>query len=114
MSVGPPPPDIVSQAAAALSAALDRNDFATAAQLISPDCVYEVRGEIMIGADLIIASYAASNQFAVTHFDEVRYESEVGVPEGDTVAVLYTDYLLKAGNGWHREIEGLLFHQQRL
>jgi hypothetical protein len=102
MNAAPPPPEIVTQAAAMLSAALDRNDFATAARLITPDCRYEVRGDTLIGAPAIITSYAESNEWAIAHLDEVRYESEVGTPEGDTVAVRYTDYLMKAGGGWHR------------
>src|SRR5580765_845858 len=102
MSAAPPPAKNVAQVASTLAAALDRNDFATAASLISPECRYEVRGETLIGADSIVASYAESNQWATTHLDEVRYESEVGEPAGDTVAVGYTDYLMKAGGGWHR------------
>ena len=102
MSAAPPSPTIVAQTAATLAAALDRNDFATAARLISAECRYEVRGETLIGAAAIIGSYAENNLWATQNLDEVRYESEVGEPAGDTVAVHYTDYLMKAGGGWHR------------
>ena len=102
MSAEPLSPDRVVEAATALSLALDRNDFATTARLIASDCVYEVRGDRIDGSDAIVASYAENNQWAVQHLDEVRYESVVEAPEGDTVPVLYTDYLMRAGGGWHR------------
>ena len=94
--------ELVARAATALARALDRNDFAGAAECIAADCVYEVRGEAIEGAAAILASYADSARFATRHFDEVRYESEAGEPDGATVAVLYTDYLMKAGGRWHR------------
>ncbi|HTO90039.1 MAG TPA: hypothetical protein VMJ70_02810 [Candidatus Sulfotelmatobacter sp.] len=102
MNVGETPAGRVTEAATALSRALDRNDYATASGLIAPGCVYEVRGERVEGSAAIIASYAGSNQWAIEHLDEVRYESVVEAPHGDTAPVLYTDYLMKAGAGWHR------------
>lgn len=90
------------ETATALAQALDRNDFTSAARWIAPDCVYEVRGERVLGAAAILASYAESAKWAQRQFDEVRYESDVGLPDGDTVPVLYTDNLQKAGGRWHR------------
>ena len=97
-----PAPELVLHVANSLARALDRNDFMTAAGWIAPDCLYEVRGETVVGATAILASYADSANWAMRKFDEVRYESEVGAPDQATVAVLYTDYLQKAGGRWHR------------
>ena len=97
-----PAVETILEVANGLARALDRNDFMTARQWLAVDCLYEVRGETVAGVDAILASYADSAEWATRQFDEVRYESEVGTPAGATVAVLYTDYLLKAGGRWHR------------
>ena len=95
-------PELTARVATDLARALDRNDFTAAAAWIAADCVYEVRGDLIVGADAILASYAETANWAVQAFDEVRYESEAGAPEGDTVPVLYTDYLMKVPGKWHR------------
>jgi hypothetical protein len=94
--------DRVTQVATALSQALDRNDFIGAAMLIATDCVYEVRGDAIIGSAAILASYADTATWVEQVFDEVRYESVVEALRGDTVSVLYTDYLMKVPGKWHR------------
>ena len=85
-----------------LAAALDADDFAAARRLLADDCVYEGASETRHDSQAITASYAEASAWARRTFDEVRYESEVGIAEGDTVPVLFTDYLLKAGARWHR------------
>jgi len=94
--------DPVTHVATSLAKALDRNDFLGAAEWIAADCLYEVRGDVIVGAESILASYAETAHWAEQVFDEVRYESEVGAPAGDTAAVLYTDYLMKVPGKWHR------------
>jgi hypothetical protein len=85
-----------------LAAALDADDFAAAGRWLAEDCVYEGASETFRGAEAILASYASASAWAHRTFDEVRYESQVGAPDGDTVSVTFTDYLLKAGGRWHR------------
>ncbi len=97
-----PTPEEVTRVATALARALDRNDFIGAAEWIATDCVYEVRDEIIVGSAQILASYADTATWAERQFDEIRYESEVGEPAGDTAPVLYTDYLMKVPGKWHR------------
>lgn len=97
-----PSADTVLRTATALSQALDRNDFIAAAMWIATDCVYEVRGEEIVGSAAILASYADTATWVEKVFDEVRYESAVEEPRGDTVGVLYTDYLMKVPGQWHR------------
>jgi len=97
-----PTADLVTSTATALARALDRNDFVTAARWIATDCIYEVREETLVGSVPILASYADTATWVERAFDEVRYESEVGEPEGDTVAVTYTDYIMKVPGQWHR------------
>ena len=95
-------PAEVTRVATSLARALDRNDFIEAAMWIATDCVYEVRGDVIVGSAAILASYADTATWAEKAFDEVRYESVVEEPNGETVAVLYTDYLLKVPGQWHR------------
>ena len=97
-----PDPELVLRVATAVARSLDRNDFIGAADWIASHCIYEVRGEPIVGSAPILASYADSATWAQQQFDEVRYESDVGRPEGDTVPVLYTDYLMKVPGQWHR------------
>ena len=97
-----PDRETVTRAATALSQALDRNDFVGAAMWIATDCVYDVRGDEIVGSAAILASYADTATWVEKVFDEVRYESAVEEPAGDTVGVLYTDYLMKVPGQWHR------------
>jgi len=85
-----------------LAAALDADDFAAARALLHDECVYVGPTGILRGAEAIVGSYAEASAWAHRTFDEVRYESEAGPAEGGTVPVTFTDYLLKAGGGWHR------------
>ena len=99
----PPDPETVIRVATALSQALDRNDFVEAAMWIATDCVYDVRGDAIVGSAAILASYADTATWVEKVFDEVRHESVVEEPvEGDTARVLYTDYLMKVPGQWHR------------
>lgn len=97
-----PTPELVTRVATALARALERNDFIGAAEWIATDCLYEVRGEAIAGSAEILASYAHTATWAQQQFDEIRNESEVGAPVGDTAPVLYTDYLMKVPGRWHR------------
>ncbi|MEO5617746.1 MAG: hypothetical protein ABIS67_08240 [Candidatus Eisenbacteria bacterium] len=97
-----PTPELVTRVATGLAQALDRNDYIGAAEWIASDCVYQVRDEAIIGSAEILASYADTAEWARQQFDEIRNESEVGSPEGDTAPVLYTDYLMKVPGQWHR------------
>lgn len=97
-----PSPETVTRVATALAQALDRNDFVGAAEWIASHCIYEVRGETIVGSAAILASYAGTSTWVTQMFDEVRYESAVEPPSGDTAAVLYTDYLMKVPGKWHR------------
>ena len=97
-----PDPVTVTRVATALSQSLDRNDFVGAAMYIATDCIYDVRGDEIVGSAAILASYADTATWVEKVFDEVRYESTVEEPAGDTVSVLYTDYLMKVPGQWHR------------
>ncbi len=92
----------VERVATALSQALDRNDFVGAAMWIATDCVYEVRGEEIVGSAAILASYADTATWVAQVFDEVRCESTLEAITGDVASVLYTDYLMKVPGQWHR------------
>lgn len=61
----------------AFAASLDADEFERVRTLLTPDCRYEVRGSVLVGADAILASYADSTRRAHAKFDAVRYESAV-------------------------------------
>lgn len=86
---------------AAVARALDADDLAAAGALLAEDCVYASGRGTHHGRAAILASYAEASAFARRAFDEVRYQSEVGPPEGRAVPVTFIDYLLKAGGRWH-------------
>ena len=86
----------------AFARALDRSDFATARELLAPDCTYDRGSGMLTGPDAVLESYAGSAAWAERRFDEVRYESEIVGVAGDRFTVCYTDYLLKVPGRWHR------------
>jgi RimJ/RimL family protein N-acetyltransferase len=71
--VGPTP----AERARAFAAALDEDDFERARPLLSPHCVYEVRGSVIHGSNAILRSYAAATRKAHGLFHQVGYESQV-------------------------------------
>jgi hypothetical protein len=77
--------------------ALDADDFAVARSCLATDCVYEIRGEVVHGADAIIESYAAASKKARHTFDSVRYESALEDLGDDRARVLYTDIITHGG-----------------
>ena len=85
-----------------LAQALDADDFFAARACLAEDCVYVGLDDTCHGSEAIIASYADASAWAHRTFDEVRYASEVGLPDAATVPVVFIDYLLKAGGRWHR------------
>jgi hypothetical protein len=87
----------VHRVAQSLATALDRDDFIEAARFLATDCIYETGTETKIGSAAILASYAGSSTWGRQRFDELRYQSEVGVPSGDTVAVTYVDDIAVGG-----------------
>lgn len=82
--------------ARAFAAALDRDDFAAAQRFLAPGCRYELRGEVLVGPEAIVASYADASRRAHAAFDEVRWESEV-VATASGARVRYTDVLRLRG-----------------
>jgi limonene-1,2-epoxide hydrolase len=87
---------------AALARALDAEDHATARRWLAEDCDYQAPAERVTGADSVIASYASAASWARRTFDEVRYESQVEPIDAERAAVLFTDYVMRAGGRWHR------------
>ncbi len=63
--------------AARFAAALDADAFEVVRPLLAPECVYEVRGETLVGRDAILRSYAAASRAGRRRFDHVTYASAV-------------------------------------
>jgi hypothetical protein len=83
--------------AARFAAALDADDFAAAGALLSPECRYEVRGEVLTGPEAILASYREASESARREFGRVTYSSCV-IEATDTTAIIeFADHLERAG-----------------
>lgn len=81
-----------------LAAALDLDDYATVAEMLSDDVVYRVGDRVLRGPDAVIASYRAASEMAHRLFDDVRYDHRV-IPtdDPDFFRVEYSDVLTVAG-----------------
>jgi hypothetical protein len=86
--------------ALAFAAALDADDFERARALLSPECVYEVRGKTLRGTNDILRSYAEATRDAHARFDEVVYESRVEEAESE-LRIRFTD-IVRSGGREHR------------
>jgi hypothetical protein len=90
---------LVHRIARTWALALDADDFAGAAVLMSPACTYVLRKQTLRGVDDILASYRAATDSAHAAFDEVTYDSKVREVSDLSATIRYTDCLRK---GSHR------------
>ena len=56
---------------------LNRSDFEGARRVLAPHCVYEMREDLLVGPDAILASYRGSDDLARGTLDFIQYESHV-------------------------------------
>lgn len=84
--------------ALALAEVLDREDFDAARALMRDDCIYEFRGELIHGADAIVASYRGNGDKARKHFDRIEYQSSVVPVDEGQARIDYTDIVNHAGD----------------
>jgi len=77
--------------------ALDHDDFQSAGELISPDCVYHARNGLLVGRAAICASYSEASAWAKANFDLVEYESLVHPPVGQEVVITFIDHITREG-----------------
>ena len=83
------------------AAHIDNARFEAAADLIAEDCVYRHENTVHHGRAGIIAMYRELQNGMKPHFDEISYESEVEVIDGETCKVHYFDEYRK-GDRTHR------------
>lgn len=76
-----------------LARALDADDYETARSTLASDVRYEVKGDILRGADAIVDSYRSSSEQAHRIFDEVGYDHEISNEHEGTYTIDYTDTL---------------------
>ena len=82
----------------ALAKALDAEDYDLAGTFLSEDCVYEIRGEVIVGKKKIIASYHENGEAGRKRFDTVAYESKVTALDSTLVRIDYTDIVTRSGD----------------
>ena len=81
-----------------LARALDQEDYESARSWMEDDCVYEIRGETIVGADKIIASYRENAEAGRDRFDSVCFESSVSSIGDGRVRIDYTDIVTRSGD----------------
>jgi predicted SnoaL-like aldol condensation-catalyzing enzyme len=80
---------------------IDNARYEEAGELISDDCVYRHENTVHKGRKGIVAMYRELQNGMKPHFDEIKYESEVEVIDGETCKVHYFDEYRK-GDRTHR------------
>jgi hypothetical protein len=79
------------------AAALDGEDYDTAARLIAPDGEYVTSKGTLVGPGPIVASYREAGDWARANIDVIAYESSVRVDQEGLVVVTFVDHLEHAG-----------------
>lgn len=80
-------------AARRFAEALDRDDFESAAGLLSAHCVYEARAGRFTGASAVVGSYREASDWVKCHLESVSYTSHVEAMDGAQAAVLFVDHI---------------------
>ncbi|NNE92718.1 MAG: nuclear transport factor 2 family protein [Verrucomicrobiales bacterium] len=83
--------------ATVLAEALDAEDYDSARAILADDCRYEIRGEVIEGADAIIATYRDNGGKGRKSFDRVVYESSVSALSETRERIDYTDRITNEG-----------------
>lgn len=84
------------QIAERFAAALDRDDYDAASELLASDCRYEISNtETLVGPAAIVGSYRAHSERAKQSLDEVRYESQVETKKDGAIPILFIDKIRK-------------------
>ena len=73
--------------------ALDADDYAAVARLLSDDCEYLGPSGMVVGRDAVISSYRSHSAWAKSHLQDVRYTSTVRQDDDGTVVVTFSDHL---------------------
>lgn len=79
--------------ACAFADALDNRAYDVAAELLSPDCVYQHPDGLLVGPQNIVRSYAMIESTIGT-FEKIEFSSAVR-PEGDAAVVTFCDQLTR-------------------
>jgi len=77
---------------------LDAEDYISARKLLADSCEYEVRGTLIEGVDLIIASYQENGEAGRKRFDQVVYESSVSSLGNNRARIDDTDRVTHGGD----------------
>lgn len=86
------------QVAKLLARALDNEDYEAALRCLAPDCQYELRGQLIIGAAEIIDSYRSNSDQGKQRFDSIKYESTTTATGPSSARIDYMDILTLDGD----------------
>lgn len=79
------------------AAALDEEDYPTAAACLARSCVYETPEKTYRGVCEIIGSYWEHGDWAARNLDSVRYESAVRTGDDGEAIVEFIDHVVHSG-----------------
>lgn len=82
------------------AAALDTEDYATARELLAPDCTYHLGNDKIVGQNAIIDSYRTNGESAKRRFVSIDYVSDVEIAGPSTAIIVFIDRL-RIGNECH-------------
>ena len=105
-------PNAVDTVAGAFAAALDQDDYVTAAALLARDCLYRSSKGPVNGPLAILESYRASSSWARSHIENVRYESTFRASSATSAVITFIDHLEHAGRVHRYSCEQEIFIDQ--
>ncbi len=77
--------------------ALDHDDFVTTAKLLTPDCVYTIHEQQIIGPEAICDAYREATKWAHENLDKIEYLSEVTLREDGCCTITFIDLISHGG-----------------
>ena len=72
---------------------LDSRNYEALAELLSTDCEYEMRGNVIRGCAAIVDEYRRSTEWAFDVFDRIEFSSNVNLESQDSARVTFFDEL---------------------
>jgi hypothetical protein len=93
--------DVAVMVAERFARLLDSRNYEALAELLSTDCEYELRGNVIRRCAAIVEKYRRSTEWAFDVFDRIEFSSNVNLESQDSARVTFFDEL-HLGSHVHR------------
>lgn len=84
---------VAAQIARRFATLLDRREYDALRKVLSADCQYEFRNDLLQGSAEIIETYRKNTTWGFRVFDRIEFESNVNSESRDSARVTFTDRL---------------------